>query len=303
MLRLGGLRRQSRPAGRPGTLVLFLGGRPGRRRPPRAERRREPSRRRRTSPTSAVIAAAWIPELLIPGCAASSRRASPLRSIVAIVEAGQQKELRHQVRTGGNRVRAPVGAENRVTGYDLGRCHVIDLPFRPRSRRRLGTIGTRGPTPGISRCDPDLRLAGAARPVAGVQGRRDPRAAPATVGTGAHRQTPCGIVGRTGSGRRAGTAAAQTAATGPADHPADPAALAPRPDHPQMGSAQHARTTIQAGRVAGVDREDGQGEQRLGVPAYPRRTRRPRLQAGTLDGLADPEERRDRPRPTPREPR
>src|SRR5258708_24596317 len=69
-----------------------------------------------------------------------------------------------------------------------------------------------------------------------------------------------------------------------------------------MDSAEHARTAIEARRAARVDPQDGARKRRLGVSAYPWRTRRPRLPAGALDGLADPEERRDRPRPAPREP-
>src|ERR1700750_1172580 len=92
----------------------------------------------------------------------------------------------------------------------------------------------RVPPPALPHLRPALRLAGPARPVTGLQGRRAARAA-ARGRRPAPRQSPAPVLlGRPRRPRHADPAPASKAADAPADRPRHRPALAPPLDHPQV---------------------------------------------------------------------
>src|SRR6266496_4593014 len=92
----------------------------------------------------------------------------------------------------------------------------------------------RVPSPALPDLHPALRLAGPARPLAGLQGRRV--AGAATRGRGAapyHAPAPAGL-GRSGGPRRAEPVPAAKTAAAPAGHTRHRAPVAPPPRHPEV---------------------------------------------------------------------
>src|SRR5215471_15355521 len=81
---------------------------------------------------------------------------------------------------------------------------------------------------------PRLRLAGAAEPQPGVEGRGDHGAAPGADGAPPPGSPAPAGLGRPGGIVRAGPAAASRAARQSAGHAGDSAGLAPPSDHPQV---------------------------------------------------------------------
>src|SRR5271169_766445 len=90
---------------------------------------------------------------------------------------------------------------------------------------------SRVPAPALSHLRPALRLAGPARPVIGLQGRRATRAAARGGRAAPHPSAPPARLGRPGGPRHADPAPAITAAEAPADHPRHRPALASPPGH------------------------------------------------------------------------
>ena len=81
-----------------------------------------------------------------------------------------------------------------------------------------------------------------------------------------------------------------------ARHPGDHPALAPPTDHPPLDHpARPARSTSHPRWPARPDRAPGHREPHVGVPAHPRRARRPRLPDRRLHRLDHPAQRRHRP--------
>ena len=116
-----------------------------------------------------------------------------------------------------------------------------------------------------------VQLAGPARPVISLQGRRAARAAARD-----RRAAPCQFpaparLGRPRSPRRAGPAPAGKAASAPAGHPRHRPALAPPPGHPQVDLPQPDRTAAGQRRDSRPHRAARHREQRLGIQEDPRR--------------------------------
>jgi hypothetical protein len=131
-------------------------------------------------------------------------------------------------------------------------------------------MARRVPAPALSHLRPGLRLAGAARPVIGLQGRRAARAA-ARGRRAAPRESPAQArLGRPGGPRGADPAAAGTAAIAPAGHPRDRPALAPPPDRPQVALSAPDGTAAGQCRGRRADRAARHREQRLGLQEDPR---------------------------------
>ena len=106
-----------------------------------------------------------------------------------------------------------------------------------------GKIAVRVSSPALPGHDPGLRLAGAAGPQPGVQGRRDHGAPPR-----GHGAPPSGHPARAGLGRPGGPggtgpAASVRAAHPPAGHAGHAAGLAPPADHAQMDVPEPARSS------------------------------------------------------------
>src|SRR5215469_4016875 len=161
---------------------------------------------------------------------------------------------------------------------------------------RSGTLSTRVTTIRLPGCAARVRLAGPARTVRPRQGRGDPHLAPPARRAPAPGQGTEAVVDGPGAAGRAGPAAAgQPTPPVAADRlPADPPALAGRPDQTKMGlPAPHARATSDEAVRAGAGAGDGPGQPGLGLPAHPRRTGRPRMQDRAVNGLADPQGRRN----------
>ena len=134
--------------------------------------------------------------------------------------------------------------------------------------------------PALSHLRPALRLAGPARPVTGLQGRRTAGAA-ARGRRVAPRQSPAPArLGRPRYPRRADPAPAGTAADAPAGHPRLRPALAPPPGRPQMDLPVPDRTAAGQRRDRRADRAARRREQQLGIPADPGRAAQARSPPG-----------------------
>ncbi len=122
--------------------------------------------------------------------------------------------------------------------------------------------------PVLSPLRPALRLAGPARPVIGLQGRRTARAAPRGRRAAADQSAAPAGLGRPGGPRRADPAAAATASDAPAGHSRHRPAVAPPPCRPQVdlsppdGPATGQRRDRRADRAA-RHREPRLGYQRI----------------------------------------
>jgi hypothetical protein len=110
---------------------------------------------------------------------------------------------------------------------------------------RLGAcarIGVHDPSPALPDRDPRVRLAGLARPRAGVQGRGDPDVAARGGGAAASGRPAEAGLDRPGGHVRAGPAAGSSAANPAARHAWDAASLAPPPCRALMDLSQPAGT-------------------------------------------------------------
>src|ERR1700751_2172957 len=92
----------------------------------------------------------------------------------------------------------------------------------------------RVPAPALPHLRPDLRLAGPARPVGSLQGRRTARAAARGRRAAPYQSAAPARLGRPGGPRRADPAAAGEAADAPAGHARYRPAVAPPPGHSQV---------------------------------------------------------------------
>jgi hypothetical protein len=116
------------------------------------------------------------------------------------------------------------------------------------------------------------RLAGPARPVIGIQGRRAARAAARGRGAAPDPSAAPAGLGRPGGPRRADPALAPEAADAPAGHPGHHPALAPPPRRPQVDLPAPGGTAAGQRRYRRADRAARHREAQLGIPADPRRT-------------------------------
>src|SRR5215471_5298976 len=135
---------------------------------------------------------------------------------------------------------------------------------------------------------PRLRLAGAAEPQPGVEGRGDHGAAPGADGAPPPGSPAPAGLGRPGGIVRAGPAAASRAARQSAGHAGDSAGLAPPSDHPQVdlpGSAGPPGDRTGDPRPGAAA---GGGEPRLGIPPGAGRADAPRPSCERGDCAADP---------------
>src|SRR5271165_5666602 len=123
----------------------------------------------------------------------------------------------------------------------------------------------------LSHLRPTLRLAGPARPVIGLQGRRAARAAARGHRAAPHPSAAPARLGRPRSLRRADPAPAREAAEAPAGHPRHRPALAPPPRLPQMDLPAPDGTATGQHRDRRAHRAARHREPRLGIPADPRR--------------------------------
>src|SRR5208282_2944580 len=92
----------------------------------------------------------------------------------------------------------------------------------------------RVPAPALPRLRPALRLAGPARPVIGLQGRRVARAAARGRRAAPDPFAAPARLGRPRNPHHADPAPASTAAEAPAGHPRHRPAVAPPPNHPEV---------------------------------------------------------------------
>ena len=123
----------------------------------------------------------------------------------------------------------------------------------------------------LSHLRPTLRLAGPARPVIGLQGRRAARAAARGHRAAPHPSAAPARLGRPRSLRRADPAPAREGAEAPAGHPRHRPALAPPPRLPQMDLPAPDGTAAGQRRDRRADRAARHREPTLGIPADPRR--------------------------------
>ena len=167
---------------------------------------------------------------------------------------------------------------------------------------RSSIIASRVPALRVPSHRPDTRVAAAVQASVGVEGRRDPSAAPPAGGpTAADGGAAEADADRPGAVRR--TAHAHPALTprraALVHHPRHDPALAPRYRPPPLGrqiqtEQARAATGPPPHRPPGV--AHGSRQRALGVPADRRRAGRARRRRRTLDGLGDLEEAWHRPR-------
>src|SRR5689334_22470745 len=96
--------------------------------------------------------------------------------------------------------------------------------------------------PALPHLRPALRLAGPARPVIGLQGRRVARAETRGRGAAPYQSAAQARLGRPSDPRRADPAPAGKAADAPAGHTWHRPALAPPPGHPPLDLPEPDRT-------------------------------------------------------------
>ncbi len=125
--------------------------------------------------------------------------------------------------------------------------------------------------PALSHLRPALRLAGPARPVIGLQGRRAARAAARGRRAAPYPSAAPARLGRPRRSRRADPASSDTTASTPARHPRHRPALAPPPGHPQVDLSTPDRTAASQRRDRRTHRVARHREHRLGIPADPGR--------------------------------
>ena len=125
--------------------------------------------------------------------------------------------------------------------------------------------------PALSHLRPALRLAGPARPVIGLQGRRAARAAARGRRAAPHPSAAPARLGRPRGPRRADPAPAREAADAPAGHPRHRPALAPPPRRPQVDLPAPDGTAAGQHRDRRADRAARHREQRLGIQEDPGR--------------------------------
>src|SRR6266568_9410900 len=126
--------------------------------------------------------------------------------------------------------------------------------------------------PALSHLRPALRLAGPARPVGSLQGRRAAGAAARGRRAAPHPSAAPARLGRPRCARRADLPPASKAADAPAGQPRHRPALAPPPGHPQVDLPAPHRTAAGQRRDRRAHRAARHREPRLGIPADPRRT-------------------------------
>ena len=107
---------------------------------------------------------------------------------------------------------------------------------------RYGIMIIRVLAPALPHLRPALRLAGPARPVTGLQGRRAARAETRGRGAAPYPSAAPARLGRPSGPRRADPAAAGTAADAPAGHARYRPAVAPPPGHPPLDLPEPDRT-------------------------------------------------------------
>jgi hypothetical protein len=129
----------------------------------------------------------------------------------------------------------------------------------------------RVPALALSRLRPALRLAGPARPVIGLQGRRAARAAARGSRAAPYPSAAPARLGRPRRPCHADPDPASKAAKAPARHPRHRPALAPPPGHPQVDLSAPDRTAAGQRRDRRANRAARHREQRLGIPADPGR--------------------------------
>jgi hypothetical protein len=125
--------------------------------------------------------------------------------------------------------------------------------------------------PALSHLRPTLRMAGPARPVIGLQGRRAARAAARGRRAAPYPSTAPARLGRPCGPSRADPAPADTPADAPAGHPRHRAAVAPPPGHSQVDLPAPDRTAAGQRGDRHADQTARHREPRLGIPADPGR--------------------------------
>ena len=178
-----------------------------------------------------------------------------------------------------NRCPQPVGAGNSAVVVDLPRCGPMLSPRVPNLVPIPGITGS-------AHC--------ALRP---LEGPRDHRVAPPTRcaaptnrPTRAHRRRP--ELARSDRGRARATEPNRVAG-----HPRHTVALAPPPHRPALDpTTATAGPTIDLSGASPTRTAPRSRESDLGIPPHPRRTRRARPPPRCIHGLADPQQRPNRPR-------
>src|SRR5437879_1700675 len=145
---------------------------------------------------------------------------------------------------------------------------------------RPGRTLSRSSTRGFAAAVPDrlagVRLDRAARSIADIEGRGDPRAAPSTRGAPPPGHRSPAVVGGPGDRVRAGAAPASYPPAPSVRYPADAPALARRSGEAtvDLSQAQGGATTDPA-HAPSPDTAPGSRESDLGIQAHSRRDRRP----------------------------
>ena len=151
--------------------------------------------------------------------------------------------------------------------------------------------------PALSHLRPALRLAGSARPVIGLQGRRAARATARGRRAAPYPSAAPARLGRPRHSRRADPAPAETTASTPARHPRHRPALAPPPSHPQVDLSAPDRTAASQRRDRRTHRAARHREQRLGIPADPGRAAQARPPGRRVHDPPGPQGAEDPPAP------
>jgi hypothetical protein len=129
-----------------------------------------------------------------------------------------------------------------------------------------------GVTTPISDLRPTRRLAGSARPVLRGQGCRVTGGAARDRRLASEHSPSAAELGRSRDTRGTGTATPPTAARAPIGDARHRPAMAPTPDHQEVDLPELDRTPADRRHNGDVDRADGTGEHRPGLPSDPRRT-------------------------------
>ena len=130
---------------------------------------------------------------------------------------------------------------------------------------------SRVPPSALSDLRSALRLSGPARPLVGVHERGAARAAARGRRAAPHQSAAPPGLGRPRGPRRADPAPAGKAADAPPGHPRHHSSVAPPPGHPEVDLPEPERPAAGRRRNRSAHRAARHREQRLGVPADPRR--------------------------------
>jgi hypothetical protein len=158
-----------------------------------------------------------------------------------------------------------------------------------RSAMPSGIIMTHAAASHLPRVLPHCRLACSPRPHRCGQRRGDPGPAPRERGPAPAEPQAASGLGRPGGARRPDQAPTSSVEGPPARHPGHRPRLAPAAGRPALELSQPVRPAADRPGHRRTGRADGPIQPRLGLPAHPRRTARPRTPDRCLHDPPDPQ--------------